>query len=143
MDSVVSEKLFKVIIIGDPTVGKTSFVQRYIQNSYKKDYKGTVGVDFALKLVKWSDAKTVKLQLWDIAGKIYTMYVAPSPPMTYVLEVSYIVANCTEWVIIPSEILVDYKNKMVKYTTVKLMLFERAHSKVFAIVENEPQLFYS
>ena len=96
MDSVVSEKLFKVIIIGDPTVGKTSFVQRYIQNSYKKDYKGTVGVDFALKLVKWSDAKTVKLQLWDIAGKIYTMYVAPSPPMTYVLEVSYIVANCTE-----------------------------------------------
>jgi Ras-related protein Rab-7L1 len=67
--SPVPEKLFKVIIIGDPTVGKTSFVQRFVQNSYKRDYKGTVGVDFALKVVKWSDTHTVKLQLWDIAGK--------------------------------------------------------------------------
>lgn len=63
------EKLFKVIIIGDPTVGKTSFVQRYVENSYKRDYKGTVGVDFALKVVKWSETRTAKLQLWDIAGK--------------------------------------------------------------------------
>jgi Ras-related protein Rab-7L1 len=67
--SLAPEKLFKVIIIGDPTVGKTSFVRRYVQNSYKRDYKGTVGVDFALKVVKWSETRTVKLQLWDIAGK--------------------------------------------------------------------------
>nr|CAD7261337.1 unnamed protein product [Timema shepardi] len=63
------EKLFKVIIIGDPTVGKTSFVQRYVQNSFRKDYKGTVGVDFALKILKWSENQTIKLQLWDIAGQ--------------------------------------------------------------------------
>ncbi|XP_013384092.1 ras-related protein Rab-7L1 [Lingula anatina] len=63
------EKLFKVIIIGDPTVGKTSFVQRYVNDSYRRDYKGTIGVDFALKVVKWSDRETVKLQLWDIAGQ--------------------------------------------------------------------------
>jgi len=67
--SMMSEKLFKVIIIGDPTVGKTSFVQRYVQDSFKRDYKGTVGVDFALKIIKWSENQTVKLQLWDIAGK--------------------------------------------------------------------------
>lgn len=67
--SPVAEKLFKVIVVGDPTVGKTSFVQRYVQNSYKKDYKGTVGVDFALKVVKWSETQNVKLQLWDVAGK--------------------------------------------------------------------------
>ncbi|PSN38243.1 Ras-related protein Rab-7L1 [Blattella germanica] len=66
---IEAEKLFKVIIIGDPTVGKTSFIQRYIQNSFKKDYKGTVGVDFALKMVKWSNTQNVKLQLWDIAGQ--------------------------------------------------------------------------
>lgn len=65
------EKLFKVIVIGDPTVGKTSFVQRYVQNTYRKDYKGTVGVDFALKIIKLADGQTVKLQLWDIAGGIY------------------------------------------------------------------------
>lgn len=67
--SATPENLFKVIIIGDPTVGKTSFVQRYVENSYKRDYKGTVGVDFALKVVKWSETRTAKLQLWDIAGK--------------------------------------------------------------------------
>lgn len=64
----MSERLFKVIIIGDPTVGKTSFVQRYVQDSFRRDYKGTVGVDFALKILKWSDSETIKLQLWDIAG---------------------------------------------------------------------------
>lgn len=62
------ERLFKIIIIGDPTVGKTSFVQRYVQGSFRRDYKGTVGVDFALKILKWSDTETIKLQLWDIAG---------------------------------------------------------------------------
>ncbi|XP_063609657.1 ras-related protein Rab-32-like [Penaeus indicus] len=63
----MTERLFKVIIIGDPTVGKTSFVQRYVQDSFRRDYKGTVGVDFALKILKWSDSETIKLQLWDIA----------------------------------------------------------------------------
>uniref|UniRef100_A0A0A9WWE0 Ras-related protein Rab-7L1 n=1 Tax=Lygus hesperus TaxID=30085 RepID=A0A0A9WWE0_LYGHE len=63
------EKLFKVIIIGDPTVGKTSFIQRYVQNSFARDYKGTVGVDFALKVLHWYDSQVIKLQLWDIAGQ--------------------------------------------------------------------------
>lgn len=63
------EKLFKIIIIGDPTVGKTSFIQRYVQNTFSKDYKGTIGVDFALKQVQFQDSHFVKLQLWDIAGK--------------------------------------------------------------------------
>jgi len=65
----MSEVLFKVIIIGDPTVGKTSFVRRYVQDKFTRDYKGTVGVDFALKIIKWSDKQVVKLQLWDIAGQ--------------------------------------------------------------------------
>ena len=39
----MAEILFKVLIIGDPTVGKTSFVHRYVNNIYKKDYKMTIG----------------------------------------------------------------------------------------------------
>lgn len=65
----MTEVLFKVLIIGDPTVGKTSFVQRYVNNLYRKDYKMTIGVDFALKVIKWSDSQNIKLQLWDIAGQ--------------------------------------------------------------------------
>lgn len=68
------EKLFKVIIIGDPTVGKTAFVQRYVQNAYTREYKGTVGVDFALKIIKVSETETIKLQLWDIAGLFEVLY---------------------------------------------------------------------
>lgn len=65
----MTEVLFKVIIIGDPTVGKTSFVQKYVNNSFRGDYKMTIGVDFALKVIKWSDKCNIKLQLWDIAGQ--------------------------------------------------------------------------
>ncbi|XP_025107743.1 ras-related protein Rab-7L1-like [Pomacea canaliculata] len=63
------EVLFKVIIIGDPTVGKTSFVHRYVNYSFRRDYKMTIGVDFALKVIRWSDKCNIKLQLWDIAGQ--------------------------------------------------------------------------
>lgn len=62
------EKLFKVIVVGDPTVGKTAFVQRYVSNIFKREFKGTVGVDFSLKILNYSECQTVKLQLWDIAG---------------------------------------------------------------------------
>ncbi|GAB1601298.1 ras-related protein Rab-7L1-like [Argonauta hians] len=64
-----TEILFKVLIIGDPNVGKTSFVQRYINNTFRGTYKWTIGVDFGLKLIQWSPTETLKLQLWDIAGQ--------------------------------------------------------------------------
>ncbi|CAG5124397.1 unnamed protein product [Candidula unifasciata] len=65
----MTELLFKVIIIGDPFVGKTSFVQKYVSNTFRKDYKMTIGVDFALKVIRWSHKYNIKLQLWDIAGQ--------------------------------------------------------------------------
>lgn len=37
------ERSFKVIVVGDATVGKTSFVQRCVNDVFKDDYKGTVG----------------------------------------------------------------------------------------------------
>ena len=58
-----------MLLIGDPGVGKTSFVQRYTNNIFRADYKGTVGVDFALKILRVERDMTVKLQLWDVAGE--------------------------------------------------------------------------
>ncbi|KAM4795496.1 ras-related protein Rab-7L1 [Rhinophrynus dorsalis] len=63
------DHLFKVLVIGDSTVGKTSLLHRYVHDVFGKDYKMTMGVDFALKVVQWSDTETVRLQLWDIAGQ--------------------------------------------------------------------------
>ena len=39
----MTERVFKILVIGDSTVGKTSFVQRYVNNSFTKDYKCTIG----------------------------------------------------------------------------------------------------
>ncbi|XP_029430084.1 ras-related protein Rab-7L1 [Rhinatrema bivittatum] len=63
------DHLFKVLIIGDGDVGKSSLLERYTNDNFTKTYKPTMGVDFALKVVQWSDSDTVRLQLWDIAGQ--------------------------------------------------------------------------
>ncbi|TDG99198.1 hypothetical protein EPR50_G00207470 [Perca flavescens] len=63
------EKLFKVLVIGDLSVGKSSIVLRYVNKRFDERYKASIGVDFALKTLEW-DAKTVvRLQLWDITGQ--------------------------------------------------------------------------
>ncbi|XP_063300415.1 ras-related protein Rab-7L1 [Pelobates fuscus] len=63
------DHLFKVLVIGDCRVGKTSLLHRYVHDVFASDYKTTMGVDFALKVVQWSESETVRLQLWDIAGQ--------------------------------------------------------------------------
>eukprot|EP01114_Cavostelium_apophysatum_P004341 TRINITY_DN14559_c0_g1_i1.p1 TRINITY_DN14559_c0_g1~~TRINITY_DN14559_c0_g1_i1.p1 ORF type:complete len:202 (-),score=41.70 TRINITY_DN14559_c0_g1_i1:11-616(-) len=63
------EHLFKILIIGDIHVGKTSLVNRYVHKNFTERYRGTVGVDFALKELEWTDGSLIRLQLWDIAGQ--------------------------------------------------------------------------
>eukprot|EP01129_Flabellula_baltica_P017586 TRINITY_DN978_c0_g1_i1.p1 TRINITY_DN978_c0_g1~~TRINITY_DN978_c0_g1_i1.p1 ORF type:complete len:225 (-),score=56.18 TRINITY_DN978_c0_g1_i1:33-647(-) len=60
--------LLKVVVIGQFNVGKTSIIKRYVNNFWTENYKSTVGVDFALKVLQKDDTK-INLQLWDIAGQ--------------------------------------------------------------------------
>jgi len=69
MDDIKQELMYKILVVGDIGTGKTSFIKRYVHNIFSIYYKATIGVDFALKIVPWSDDLTVKLQLWDIAGQ--------------------------------------------------------------------------
>ncbi|XP_043107138.1 ras-related protein Rab-38 [Puntigrus tetrazona] len=62
------EHLYKILVIGDLGVGKTSIIKRYVHQTYSTNYRATIGVDFALKVLNW-DSETVRLQLWDIAGQ--------------------------------------------------------------------------
>ncbi|XP_032389148.1 ras-related protein Rab-38b [Etheostoma spectabile] len=68
MQSLRTEHLYKVLVIGDLGVGKTSIIRRYVHQTYSTNYRATIGVDFALKVLNW-DSETVRLQLWDIAGQ--------------------------------------------------------------------------
>lgn len=63
------EHLFKVLVIGELGVGKTSFIKRYVHSFFSQNYRATIGVDFALKVLNWDQNTIIRLQLWDIAGK--------------------------------------------------------------------------
>ena len=60
---------YKIVVVGDVGVGKTSIIQRYVHNNFTSNYKSTIGVDFALKVVRLNDGSDARLQLWDIAGQ--------------------------------------------------------------------------
>uniref|UniRef100_A0A4W5KK21 small monomeric GTPase n=1 Tax=Hucho hucho TaxID=62062 RepID=A0A4W5KK21_9TELE len=60
--------MFKLLIIGNSSVGKTSFLFRYADDSFSNSFVSTVGIDFKVKTVYRND-KRVKLQIWDTAGQ--------------------------------------------------------------------------
>jgi len=59
--------MFKVILIGEISVGKTSLMRRFVHRSFANDTKGTIGADFMVKEIREGD-KIITLQIWDTAG---------------------------------------------------------------------------
>jgi small GTP-binding protein len=66
----MSEKAFgfKIIIVGDAAVGKTSLIKRYTTNTFEKDYISTLGMQFSRYEENLSGIM-VELFLWDLAGQ--------------------------------------------------------------------------
>lgn len=64
-----NEYLFKVLVIGETSTGKTSFIKQYVDQYFSRSYKATVGIDFALKTIQLNENTLVRLQLWDVAGQ--------------------------------------------------------------------------
>mmetsp|Transcript_26653 Transcript_26653/g.58019 ORF Transcript_26653/g.58019 Transcript_26653/m.58019 type:complete len:103 (+) Transcript_26653:365-673(+) len=60
---------YKVIILGDGAVGKTSLANRFTEDLFSKSYKQTIGVNFFIKQLTLSNGVNVSIQLWDIGGQ--------------------------------------------------------------------------
>ena len=65
----IVEKQLKITLVGDGTAGKTSLCTRLSQESFEKQYKQTLGLDFFLKRFTLPGNTNVSLQVWDIGGQ--------------------------------------------------------------------------
>jgi small GTP-binding protein len=64
---------FRIVLLGDACVGKTSLMRRYTENAFDEEYKQTIGTTFATKDVKIADdegeERAVRLVIWDMGGQ--------------------------------------------------------------------------
>ena len=60
--------LFKFIIVGDSSVGKSNLLLRYLNNKFEDEYQATIGVEFGAKNIAINNIN-YRIQLWDLAGQ--------------------------------------------------------------------------
>ena len=63
------EFIYKILLLGDSSVGKTCFLMRYTDNTFQDIHMSTIGLDYKLKNVQLENGKMVKIQVWDTAGQ--------------------------------------------------------------------------
>jgi GTPase SAR1 family protein len=56
---------FKILIIGDSNVGKTSLMNRLVHGIFSNNYSATIGVDFKIAMINIGDYKC-RLQIWFV-----------------------------------------------------------------------------
>ncbi len=68
-DDFKSDCVYKVLLLGDSTVGKTCFLMRYTDNTFQEIHMSTIGLDYRLKNITLENGKNIKIQIWDTAGQ--------------------------------------------------------------------------
>jgi len=66
--SPIPRSKYKLVFLGDESVGKTSIITRFMYDTFDNTYKVTIGIDFVSKTMYLED-RIVRLQLWDTAGQ--------------------------------------------------------------------------
>uniref|UniRef100_A0A667ZI89 Calcium release activated channel regulator 2A n=1 Tax=Myripristis murdjan TaxID=586833 RepID=A0A667ZI89_9TELE len=62
------DRLFKIVLVGNSSVGKTSFLRRFCDDCFYSGTSATVGIDYSVKTIT-VDMSQVALQIWDTAGQ--------------------------------------------------------------------------
>lgn len=86
--------MFKLLIIGNSSVGKTSFLFRYADDSFSNSFVSTVGIDFKVKTVYRND-KRIKLQIW-----VRTVCLSEMPETDWLVETDADVTNYAHGVLL-------------------------------------------
>ena len=68
VDNSISVTRHKVIFIGDANTGKTSIINRIIDNPFNETYEVSIGIDFMSKNIRFR-GQNIKIQIWDSAGQ--------------------------------------------------------------------------
>ncbi len=100
-----SEFIFKITLIGDGAVGKTSIRHRYMGYGFKESHLMTLGADFSVIDKEFREGETWTYQIWDIAGQkifeeIRSRFYKGSMGALVVFDVTdkQTLRNCLSWV---------------------------------------------
>ena len=65
----MSVESFKVVLVGESGVGKTSIITKFIDETFQEDQQSTTGGTFSTKSVICDGGKILKFEIWDTAGQ--------------------------------------------------------------------------
>ncbi|MHA2365113.1 MAG: Rab family GTPase [Candidatus Hodarchaeales archaeon] len=68
-ENELNQVIFKLVLLGEGTVGKTSLRHRYLGKEFSTSYLATLGADFAIREVPYENKFIVRYQIWDLAGQ--------------------------------------------------------------------------
>ncbi|KAG1047654.1 hypothetical protein G6F43_009908 [Rhizopus delemar] len=95
---------FKLVFLGEQSVGKTSLITRFMYDTFDNSYQATIGIDFLSKTMYLED-RTVRLQLWDTAGQerfrsLIPSYIRDSSVAVVVYDITNRVSfqNTSKWI---------------------------------------------
>ena len=111
--------VYKVLLLGDSTVGKTCILLKYTDKIFQETHMMTIGLDYRLKTMTLKSGKEVKLQIWDTAGQdrfrsITKNYYKGSHGIILIYDITSISTfeNVKSWV---SQIHEEISDKVVIY----------------------------
>ncbi|KAI9491615.1 ras-related protein rab-6A-like protein [Zychaea mexicana] len=97
-------KKFKLVFLGEQSVGKTSLITRFMYDTFDNTYQATIGIDFLSKTM-YLDDRTIRLQLWDTAGQerfrsLIPSYIRDSSVCVVVYDITNrnSFAHTTKWI---------------------------------------------
>ena len=69
MSDESEENNFKIVLVGESGVGKTSIISQFVDQIFEDDLQTSTGGSFSSKTLTFNNGKTIKLEIWDTAGQ--------------------------------------------------------------------------